>query len=729
MTFLNPLVLFGLAAAAIPILIHLLNLRKLKTVEFSTLRFLHELQRTRMRRLRLRQWILLLLRTLLVVFLVLAFSRPAVRTSLAGLGTEAARSTMVIVLDDSPSMSLRNQNGILFDQAREIVTRIASLARPGDDIHLLRLSQSEETGTQEPSQSVETLGRALPEMRPSQRSYRYDRIMDRARALAVSSPNVHREIYVLTDGQASHLVRTGGAGDSVATQTDGRIRLFWIPLAPGNTDNLAVTSATVESQVLARDRPFTVQATIQNFGAVPRSNSVASLYLDGVRVAQRSVSLSPRGSGVVSFAAVPKRRGAIGGYIQCDEDGMEIDNRRYFTLTIPENIGVLLAGSAQTDTRYPALALTLEGDSSVAGLFTVRQTTKDRLALAELAPEVFVLANTGGLSAGLSARIVREIRDGKGLIVFPGPDADIDAVNRSLFTPLGIPPLVSPPQGPGPDRGPGFLRFDRVDQSHPVFSGMFDQRRAQRGTPSVESPRIQRAVMLSPGQRGNPIITLTDGRPFLCEYPAGRGKVFLFAVDAAGVWSDFPFKGIFAPLLYRSVLYLSTEARPTIEYTVGDRLTFVLRHVSADGGAPLAIISPSGVRELVQSRSSGAGATDLAESSPTEESGIYRLQVTGPSAGSRGTIQAIAVNQATLESDLTSATVDRQQDFWRRHGIPEDEVTVVASPAAVPRSIEETRYGVELWRVFLLLAIACALAEMAVARVTGSPAPENQDYA
>jgi hypothetical protein len=62
MTFLNPFMLFGLAAAAIPILLHLLNLRKLKTVEFSSLQFLRELQRTRMRRIRLRQWILLALR-------------------------------------------------------------------------------------------------------------------------------------------------------------------------------------------------------------------------------------------------------------------------------------------------------------------------------------------------------------------------------------------------------------------------------------------------------------------------------------------------------------------------------------------------------------------------------------------------------------------------------------------------------------------------------------------
>jgi hypothetical protein len=75
MTFLNPLVLFGLAAAAIPVILHLLNLRKLKTIEFSTLTFLKELQQTKIRRLKVRQLLLLLIRTLIVILIVLSFAR------------------------------------------------------------------------------------------------------------------------------------------------------------------------------------------------------------------------------------------------------------------------------------------------------------------------------------------------------------------------------------------------------------------------------------------------------------------------------------------------------------------------------------------------------------------------------------------------------------------------------------------------------------------------------
>ena len=106
MTFLNPLALFGLAAAAIPVLLHLFNLRKLRRVEFSTLAFLKELQRTRIRRLKLRQLLLLILRTLIVIVLVLAFSRPTLKGALAGSMGSHAKISAALIIDDSYSMTL-----------------------------------------------------------------------------------------------------------------------------------------------------------------------------------------------------------------------------------------------------------------------------------------------------------------------------------------------------------------------------------------------------------------------------------------------------------------------------------------------------------------------------------------------------------------------------------------------------------------------------------------------
>src|SRR4030067_1564088 len=124
MTFLNPAVLFGLLAASIPILIHLFNLRKLKKIEFSTLAFLKELQKNKIRKVKLKQWILLALRVLIILLLVFAFARPTLEGVAIGGTTSAAKTTAVFILDDTFSMSVVAANGSYLNQAKESIQEL-----------------------------------------------------------------------------------------------------------------------------------------------------------------------------------------------------------------------------------------------------------------------------------------------------------------------------------------------------------------------------------------------------------------------------------------------------------------------------------------------------------------------------------------------------------------------------------------------------------------------------
>ena len=103
MSFLNPLFLFGLLAAAIPVVIHLFTRRRPRERPFPSLEFLAEVNQSEIRRLRLKQWLLLLLRTLAVAAIALAMARPALRGAGARSGTGAA-TTVVALVDVSGSM-------------------------------------------------------------------------------------------------------------------------------------------------------------------------------------------------------------------------------------------------------------------------------------------------------------------------------------------------------------------------------------------------------------------------------------------------------------------------------------------------------------------------------------------------------------------------------------------------------------------------------------------------
>ena len=140
MIFLNPAVLFGLLAASIPVIIHLFNLRKLKKIEFSTLAFLKELQKNKIRKIKLKQWILLVIRVLIILFIVMAFARPALQSIQIGGTTSAAKTTAVFILDDTYSMSVVDQKGSYFNQAKEITNQIISQLQEGDEIGLVLVS-------------------------------------------------------------------------------------------------------------------------------------------------------------------------------------------------------------------------------------------------------------------------------------------------------------------------------------------------------------------------------------------------------------------------------------------------------------------------------------------------------------------------------------------------------------------------------------------------------------
>ncbi len=141
MIFLNPAVLFGLLAASIPILIHLFNLRKLKKVEFSTLRFLKELQKNKIRKIKLKQWILLALRVMIILFLVTAFARPTLKGVSIGGTTSAAKTTSVFILDNTFSMSVIDQKGSYFNQAKEAIKNLIQHLQEGDDAALILVSR------------------------------------------------------------------------------------------------------------------------------------------------------------------------------------------------------------------------------------------------------------------------------------------------------------------------------------------------------------------------------------------------------------------------------------------------------------------------------------------------------------------------------------------------------------------------------------------------------------
>ena len=156
MTFLNPLVLFALVAAAIPLAIHLFNFRRPRRIDYSSLAFLAELQISATRRLRVQRWLLLALRTLAIVCLVLAFARPTLHADASWMG--GGKWSVAVVIDPSLSMALRSERGAYIDQVRSRAQALIASLDPSDEVFTGVLGMGVSAGPGRCGRSAEDAG-------------------------------------------------------------------------------------------------------------------------------------------------------------------------------------------------------------------------------------------------------------------------------------------------------------------------------------------------------------------------------------------------------------------------------------------------------------------------------------------------------------------------------------------------------------------------------------------
>src|SRR6185437_3107384 len=140
-TFLSPLLIWGTLLGAIPIIIHLLNRRRFRRVEWAPMRYLKlTIQRNR-RRIQIEQLLLLLLRIALPVLLFILLARPLVNpTGLERWLGGGGRTSQVFLVDDSLSMGYTAGGPPAFQRARDVAAALLNAARPGDRCTLVATS-------------------------------------------------------------------------------------------------------------------------------------------------------------------------------------------------------------------------------------------------------------------------------------------------------------------------------------------------------------------------------------------------------------------------------------------------------------------------------------------------------------------------------------------------------------------------------------------------------------
>ncbi len=672
MNFLNPLFLFGLAAAAIPILIHLFTRRRPREVRFSSLEFLSEVQQSEIRRLRIKQWLLLALRTLAVAAIATAMARPALPGG-AGRAGEAAATTVVALIDVSGSMgALAAGDRPLLAEARRAAEDLLATLGPADQLLLVPYDRTPRPATDQPIGDAGRLRAALQALVPGAQRTDHAAALALATRAITESRALNKELVWFSDFQ-----RTGLVDGTALTATGpwNEARVYLVPFAPRGRANAGVTDARLMPGESGAALAVTAHGSGVSAGDfalevrdVPAAGAVRATLGRGF------VSLPGEGDGatLLPLSAMPE----AGGEVLLPADVLPLDDRRVFAAGRAGALRVVL----REDGPASALRLALEAGAPASGI-ALQVADGARLGAQLAGADAVVIGDVARLAPAETQAVLDFHRGGGGVLLAPGERAETAFWNEALLGELGLGRL-----GPlEPAAAQGAWRLARRVAGHAVLDGF-----PARPGEALSTARIVRTRRVESAAR---VLLEHDAqRPALLEAP----QALLLATPLDAASGDLAVSGAFLPLVHQAVRVLG-RGTAAASLSPGE----VWRAPARTGD--WRIVDEDG-RDIEVSVRAEGGAT-RAQSAPLERPGLYRVLEGGQLRGS------IAVNPDPQESALEP--IDERELLA---AFPDGRARVLRPGADFAQRVREARFGRELWPWFVILALALLIAETILGR-------------
>lgn len=693
MSFLSPALLIGLLAAAIPPIIHLILRRQAVVVRFPALEFIRRSNRKTARRFRVKQLLLMLVRSLLLALLAFALARPFLSRDDAPGGVSGdLDGATVIVIDATWPMRYRLDGETLLDRARFQAEALlgdgsgqAALVIAGDRV---AVPIDELTG------DLASVRRELGSIEAGHRTGTLPEAVARAYELLAAQPGGERRVVVLTT--------PAGAASDLPAPPPGESRITLVPVdvsggAP--VPNRAITGIALRPAPEVGATHWRIDARVLNAADVAVERLPIHLEIDGLVKVRGFVSLKPGEEAQKTFYAPVAADAAVPAAVVLEGDALPDDDRRAFWLRAAPRIRVLAVNgdpmpTPQRDELFyleRALAPTTTAGARVRLTITGADTL-DRFDLTEF--DVVILANHATPDPAVARALTAFVQGGGGLFLSLGDRVDADAANIAL---AGLLPRAlrtvrtagdAAASAEGGDRQ--LARITVFERQHPILAALPDPAGS-----SLASARIRRYMLLDPAPdaSGGVVLGLDDGAPFLLTREIGAGRVALLTGTLDRDWGDLPIRPDFLPLLQHTLRYLTRVAEvDTAPVLVGRDAPIPVEDPRV---ARVRVQTPTGDLRVVERPREAEAAWVFSE---TAVPGHYRI-TPDPPLPSLIALPGFAVALDPAGADLRGPRAAGEADT----------ATAEAQAAALGMSRRT-----ELWHAALLLLFVMLLAEAAL---------------
>jgi hypothetical protein len=695
LSFLNPALLGGLVAAAVPVIIHFLSQRRVRRLAFSDLRFLQEEEAQQARRRGMRRWLLLLLRVLIITCIVLAAARP----HWGGLPGGAGRATLFI-LDASASMQSQLDDGQRTFERAVALTGGMMEALPADaSVQVIVAGPAPRPLFATWLPAGEAARAALASARVTDGRFDLVAALREAVRLEQEAPAHPVDIVVVSDLQDEDLVDLDEAVEPLAA-TGARVLIQRIGDGPPPG---AILDLALPQRALQPGETVNLRAQVRP----DRPDQIFWLELDGERVAETAApaAAEPGGSVELTFALTVPPAGLHAGRVGKEPDRQPVDDVRPFVLEVPERLDVLIVHGADRDGlgrggwRY--LERALAPDARTAGLFAVTAMPAENLDGTDLAGvDLLVLADAGAPGRRLAGVLGPWLEAGGALLALvgdPGQEQDLR---------IGVLPLLDlPGQVRWVARGEDQAERVRVlDPAHPVFADL-----GQEALDALSAARWSRYFAVDEGDAAV-LLQADGGAPLLIEGRRGRGWWALAPWHLRADATDVMLNPVFLPMMQRLAARLVVGGGRVATLTVGAEpiLPVAAARLGVRPGETAAdlrvLVPPNGESRLAQLQWQAAGPAVGAPAS--EVAGVYAFTARDDTLG------LVAATVPPTESNPVRTTATALGERLAQGGI--DRVIDLAEPTAA--GFSRALAGRDLARWLLAVALVLLACEIWVGR-------------
>ncbi|MGE5395450.1 MAG: BatA domain-containing protein [Candidatus Saccharibacteria bacterium] len=677
MSFLYPAFLFALLTLAIPVIIHLFNFRKYKTLYFSNVQLLKLIKQESRKKSRLKQLIIMTARLLAIACLVVAFSRPFIPVS--DHISHAAQQVVEVYIDNTFSMKNENEKGQLLEQAKSKAIEIANAYRSGTRFLLLT---SDFLPQQQFFLNKDQFIQQVSEITESPRSPKFSEIYTQAiKSISAESQKADKIIYFLSDFQKNSM-------DILSVKPDSSVFSYLLPFTAGPINNLVIDSCWFDNPVRNTGQQEKLFVRLQNLSGQSYQNIPVRLNINDSLRSVANISVGGKQDTVIELNYTNQSEGIQLCKVELDDYPIIYDNSFFMSYKVRGTMKALGIYNPSDNSSVYLKALFKDDELVRYDEFPENNVQTSQLKDYQC---IFLLGNKA-ISSGLKSELISFVEKGGTLVLTPGRENQFNDYN-ALLSGLGGQTIAT--------FDTSSMRITEINYSHPLYKDVFKKQQADADLPVIHgflkfSPQIHTLE--------SALLKFRNGENAISAFRHGKGNVYSFAFPVDKGNFDFIRHIVFVPTIYNMVL--NSEAPQVYAYPMeGEEPVTLDQNQEAE---EVRLVNHQTRDEFkVGTRHSGAGNMQIMLDDLIGKAGHYIVY--------NGTtpVQPLSFNYSRKESVPDVLNAKAINDMLNTAGLKKVQL-VDASEANFTSILQDLNNGKQLWKLFILFSILFLMVEMAV---------------